>query len=56
MMQRAANFTFARRMSKMVNMSRPSNVMLNVMGVAPQRIFGHTKYTFDDEDYEPNVF
>ena len=52
-MQRAANFTFARQMARM---ARPSQVMFNIMGVAPQRVFGHTKYTFEDEDYEPNVF
>lgn len=52
MMQRVATQMFAKQVCRV---ARPSPFLFKMMSVAPQRMFGHTKYTFDDEDYNPTV-
>lgn len=37
-------------------MVRPSPLMARMVTSVPMRAFGHTKYQFDEEDYEPNQF
>ena len=50
-MQKSFNFT-----RQMFRASRPSPMMFRMMAVPTTRMFGHTKYQFDDEDWQPNVY
>lgn len=36
--------------------ARPSPLMMGLAVSAPARFFGHTKYAFADEDWQPNVY
>ena len=51
MMQRA-NQLLARNL---LRVARPSPTMFRMVTATPVRMFGHTKYQFDDEDWNPSI-
>ena len=53
MMQKGITSMFTRSLMRAV---KPSPLMMRMAPMTSVRVFGHTKYTFDDEDWEPNVY
>ena len=43
---------FSRSMFRMV---KPTPLAFRMVASTPMRVFGHTKYTFDDEDWNPTI-